>query len=135
MFTANIKGAAKKGGKLLSKTLEKANQLLEVKAALEQLSIETSVQSSVSTYSSMSECDSDGESGVMDQDQDRVDRLGRKEREASHETLSTTVTSADEFVWIDSHNRCVVCRTIIIEIIDKYLLLQTCRGSTPALVH
>ena len=72
---------------------------------------------------------------LMDQDQDRVDRLGRKEREASHETLSTTVTSADEFVWIDSHNRCVVCRTIIIEIIDKHLLLQTCGGSTPALVH
>ena len=104
MFPANIKGAAKKGGKLLSKTLEKANQLLEVKAALEQLSIETSVQSSVSTYSSMSECDSDGESGVMDQDRSA---LGRKEREASHETLSTTVTSADEFVWIDSHNRYV----------------------------
>ena len=103
-FSATSKGAAKKGGKLLSKTLEKANQLLEVKAALEQLSIETSVQSSVSTYSSMSECDSDGESGVTDQDHDRV-ALGRKEREASHETLSTTVTSADEFVWIDSHNR------------------------------
>ena len=30
----------KKGSKLLSKNLEKANQLLEVKAALEQLSIE-----------------------------------------------------------------------------------------------
>ena len=30
----------KKGSKLLSKNLEKANQLLEVKAALEQLSID-----------------------------------------------------------------------------------------------
>ena len=50
-----------KPGKLLSKTLEKANQLLEVKAALEQLSIENSMQSSVS-YSSMSEYDSEMES-------------------------------------------------------------------------
>ena len=91
----------------MSKTLEKANQLLEVKAALEQLSIDGGVQSSVCTYSSMSEDnDSDGESGVTDQDQDqRHTRVSRKEREASHETLSTTITSADEFVWIDSHNR------------------------------
>lgn len=92
----------------MSKTLEKANQLLEVKAALEQLSIDGGVQSSsVCTYSSMSEDnDSDGESGVTDQDQDqRHNRVSRKEREASHETLSTTITSADEFVWIDSHNR------------------------------
>ena len=85
-----------KGGKL-SKTLEKANQLMEVKAALEQLTIENGVQSSHSAYSSLSE-DSDGETGGEE-------RLSRKEREASHETLSTTVTSADEFVWIDSHNR------------------------------
>ena len=108
LLTGPSKAALKKGGKLLSKTLEKANQLLEVKAALEQLSIDGGVQSSsVCTYSSMSEDnDSDGESGVTDQDQDqRHNRVSRKEREASHETLSTTITSADEFVWIDSHNR------------------------------
>ena len=93
----SVKGG-RKGGKL-SKTLEKANQLMEVKAALEQLSIENSVQSSVShsMYSSLSE-DSEAEAGGEE-------RLSRKEREASHETLSTTVTSADEVVWIDSHNR------------------------------
>ena len=90
--------AGRKGGKL-SKSLEKANQLMEVKAALEQLTIENSVQSSISAYSSLSE-DSEGECGGEE-------RMSRKEREASHETLSTTVTSADEFVWIDSHNRLV----------------------------
>jgi len=86
-----------------SKSLEKANQLLEVKAALEQLSIDnnnTSIHSSVSTYSSMSDCDSE-------QGSQQLEDKCRKERETSHETLSTTVTSADEFVWIDSHNRLV----------------------------
>ena len=97
-FPGSGKAGGRKGGKL-SKTLEKANQLLEVKAALEQLTIENSVQSSLSAYSSLSE-DSEAEAGCSE-------RLSRKEREASHETLSTTVTSADEFVWIDSHNRLV----------------------------
>ena len=86
-----------------SKSLEKANQLLEVKAALEQLSIDnnnTSIHSSISTYSSMSDCDSE-------QGSQQLEDKYRKERETSHETLSTTVTSADEFVWIDSHNRLV----------------------------
>jgi len=85
----------------ISKSLNKANQLLEVKAALEQLSIanNTSIHSSTSTYSSMSDCDSEG----FMQDDERI----RKNRESSQETLSTTVTSADEFVWIDSHNRLV----------------------------
>ena len=85
----------------MSKTLEKASQLLEVKAALEQLSIEKSSVSNYSTYSSMSE-------DLEEEEEERHSRdRQRKEREASHETLSTTITSADEFVWIDSHNRLV----------------------------
>ena len=75
--------------------------LSQVKAALEQLSIGNSLSLHSSTsYSSMSECEEEEE----DEDEGR----GRRRRvESSQETLSTTVTSADEFVWIDSHNRLV----------------------------
>ena len=69
------------------------------------MSFENGVTGSVSTYSSMSECDQDSDH-EQDTDMERPGHvLSRKERDASHETLSTTVTSADEFVWIDSHNR------------------------------
>ena len=92
----------------MANTLEKANQLMEVKAALEQLKVETGLHSSGDTYSSLSE-DSEAESGLTAEAERMGERHGfsRTARGASHETLSTTVTSADEFVWIDSHNRLV----------------------------
>ena len=100
-----------RGSKLVANTLEKANQLMEVKAALEQLKVENSQHSSADTYSSLSE-DSEAESGMTGELGERPgegerNRFSRTARGASHETLSTTVTSADEFVWIDSHNRLV----------------------------
>lgn len=66
LFSAQFdrkKGNIVRGTKLVANTLEKANQLLEVKAALEQLKVETSHQDSGDTYTSLSE-DSEAESGL-----------------------------------------------------------------------
>ncbi|XP_023349205.1 ankyrin repeat and BTB/POZ domain-containing protein 2 [Eurytemora carolleeae] len=110
-----------------AKGLEKANQLLEVKAALEQLSfgnISSShggINSSSSTFSSMSEYESEPDSSDMHEVQER----NRKCRASSQETLSTTVTSADEFVWIDSHNRLVEVQQVPWTAEDIHKVLQT----------
>lgn len=53
-------------------------------------------QTSTSTYSSLS--------AGSEIEQNAVSRIGRY---SSLETVNTNITSADEFVWIDSHNRLV----------------------------
>lgn len=68
--------------------------LEDVKAAIQQLTMRS--QTSTSTYSSLS---AGSESSV-----EPVRRHGRY---SSMETINTNVTSADEFVWVDSHNRLV----------------------------
>ena len=69
-----------------------------MKAALEQLSMGKSLSLHSSTsYSSLSEAE----------EEEEEEGKRRRRVESSQETLSTTVTSADEFVWIDSHNRLV----------------------------
>lgn len=67
--------------------------LEDIKTALQQLTMRS--QTSTSTYSSFSagsECS------------EPLRRLGRH---SSIETINTNITSADEFVWVDSHNRLV----------------------------
>lgn len=68
--------------------------LEDIKAAIQQLTMRS--QTSTSTYSSLSAGSESSEPAVR--------RLGRY---SSIETINTNVTSADEFVWVDSHNRLV----------------------------
>uniref|UniRef100_A0A1I8NA82 BTB domain-containing protein n=2 Tax=Musca domestica TaxID=7370 RepID=A0A1I8NA82_MUSDO len=67
------------------------NGLEDIKLAIQQLTMRS--QTSTSTYSSISS-----------ESSEPARRLGRY---ASLETVNTNVTSADEFVWVDSHNRLV----------------------------
>lgn len=78
----------------LSLTLESASGLEDIKQAIEQLTMRSQgsrTSYSTSTYSSMS--GSEGEP------------VRRLMRHSSLETINTNVTAADEFVWVDSHNR------------------------------
>ncbi|XP_018020102.1 uncharacterized protein LOC108676527 isoform X2 [Hyalella azteca] len=80
----------------LSLTLESATGLEDIRLAIEQLTIRSQgsrTSYSTSTYSSMS--GSEGESNR------------RLVRHSSLETINTNVTAADEFVWVDSHDRLV----------------------------
>ncbi|XP_042210223.1 ankyrin repeat and BTB/POZ domain-containing protein 2-like [Homarus americanus] len=80
----------------LSFTLESASGLEDIKQAIEQLTMRSQgsrTSYSTSTYSSMS--GSEGEP------------VRRLMRHSSLETINTNVTAADEFVWVDSHNRLV----------------------------
>lgn len=67
--------------------------LEDIKAAIQQLTLRS--QTSTSTYSSLS---------AGSESSEPARRLGRY---SSMETVNTNVTSADEFVWVDSHNRLV----------------------------
>ncbi|XP_055528311.1 ankyrin repeat and BTB/POZ domain-containing protein 2 isoform X2 [Wyeomyia smithii] len=67
--------------------------LEDIKLAIQQLTMRS--HTSTSTYSSLS-------AGSESSEPER--RLGRY---SSLETVNTNVTSADEFVWVDSHNRLV----------------------------
>lgn len=67
--------------------------LEDIKLAIQQLTMRS--QTSTSTYSSLS---------AGSESSEPARRLGRY---SSLETVNTNVTSADEFVWIDSHNRLV----------------------------
>lgn len=69
------------------------NGLEDIKLAIQQLTMRS--QTSTSTYSSLS---------AGSESLEPARRLGRY---SSLETVNTNVTSADEFVWIDSHNRLV----------------------------
>lgn len=69
------------------------NGLEDIKAAIQQLTLRS--QTSTSTYSSLS---------AGSESSEPARRLGRY---SSMETVNTNVTSADEFVWVDSHNRLV----------------------------
>nr|XP_027207185.1 ankyrin repeat and BTB/POZ domain-containing protein 2-like [Penaeus vannamei] len=80
----------------LSLPLESASGLEDIKQAIEQLTMRSQgsrTSYSTSTYSSMS--GSEGEP------------VRRLMRHSSLETINTNVTAADEFVWVDSHNRLV----------------------------
>ncbi|XP_036326380.1 ankyrin repeat and BTB/POZ domain-containing protein 2-like isoform X1 [Rhagoletis pomonella] len=67
--------------------------LEDIKLAIQQLTMRS--QTSTSTYSSLS---------AGSESSEPARRLGRY---SSLETVNTNVTSADEFVWVDSHNRLV----------------------------
>lgn len=67
--------------------------LEDIKLAIQQLTMRS--QTSNSTYSSLS---------AGSESSEPARRLGRY---SSLETVNTNVTSADEFVWVDSHNRLV----------------------------
>jgi ankyrin repeat and BTB/POZ domain-containing protein 2 len=67
--------------------------LEDIKTAIQQLTLRS--QTSTSTYSSLS---------AGSESSEPARRLGRY---SSMETVNTNVTSADEFVWVDSHNRLV----------------------------
>lgn len=67
--------------------------LEDIKQAIQQLTMRS--QTSTSTYSSLS---------AGSESSEPVRRLARY---SSMETINTNVTSADEFVWVDSHNRLV----------------------------
>ncbi|KAG5672149.1 hypothetical protein PVAND_002302 [Polypedilum vanderplanki] len=67
--------------------------LEDIKTAIQQLTLRS--QTSTSTYSSLS---------AGSESSEPARRLGRY---SSLETVNTNVTTADEFVWVDSHNRLV----------------------------
>ncbi|XP_014278294.1 ankyrin repeat and BTB/POZ domain-containing protein 2 [Halyomorpha halys] len=67
----------------------------DIKLAIQQLTMRSHTSNSTSTYSSLS--GSEGSEPVV----------RRLIRHSSLETINTNVTSADEFVWVDSHNRLV----------------------------
>lgn len=69
------------------------NGLEDIKMTIQQLTLRS--QTSTSTYSSLS---------AGSESSEPARRLGRY---SSMETVNTNVTSADEFVWVDSHNRLV----------------------------
>lgn len=79
--------------------LESASGLDDIRQAIEQLTLRSQgsrTSYSTSTYSSMSGSESEP--------------VRRLIRHSSLETVNTTasaVTAADEFVWVDSHNRSV----------------------------
>ncbi|XP_076362217.1 ankyrin repeat and BTB/POZ domain-containing protein 2-like [Tachypleus tridentatus] len=76
--------------------LEGASGLEDIRNAIEQLSVRTHgsrTSYSTSTYSSMSGSESEP--------------VRRLIRHSSLETINTNITSADEFVWLDSHSRLV----------------------------
>ncbi|XP_068907517.1 ankyrin repeat and BTB/POZ domain-containing protein 2 isoform X3 [Tenebrio molitor] len=68
--------------------------LEDIKLALQQLTMRSHTSSS--TYSSISAGSESSEPAVR-----------RLMRHSSLETINTNITSADEFVWVDSHNRLV----------------------------
>ncbi|KAB0803695.1 hypothetical protein PPYR_00665 [Photinus pyralis] len=68
--------------------------LEDIKMALQQLTMRS--HTSTSTYSSVSAGSESSEPAVR-----------RLIRHSSLETINTNITSADEFVWVDSHNRLV----------------------------
>lgn len=72
----------------------KSDGLEDIKLAIQQLKMQS--RTSTSTYSSLS--------AGSEIEQAAVSRL---DRYSSLESVNTNVTSADEFVWIDSHNRLV----------------------------
>ncbi|XP_076304276.1 ankyrin repeat and BTB/POZ domain-containing protein 2-like isoform X2 [Tachypleus tridentatus] len=79
----------------LSLQLE-GNGLEDIRSAIEQLSVRTHgsrTSYSTSTYSSVSGSESEP--------------VRRLIRHSSLETLNTNITSADEFMWLDSHSRLV----------------------------
>lgn len=67
--------------------------LEDIKSAIQQLTMRS--QTSTSTYSSLS---------AGSESSEPARRLGRY---SSMETINTNVTAADEFIWVDSHNRLV----------------------------
>ncbi|KAF5308313.1 hypothetical protein FQR65_LT06307 [Abscondita terminalis] len=68
--------------------------LEDIKLALQQLTMRS--HTSTSTYSSVSAGSESSEPAIR-----------RLIRHSSLETINTNVTNADEFVWVDSHNRLV----------------------------
>jgi len=79
--------------------------LEDIKLAIQQLTMRSHTSNtgySTSTYSSLSGSES-SEPAVR-----------RLMRHSSLETINTNVTSADEFVWVDSHNRYVAEINIVV---------------------
>ncbi|XP_044582479.1 ankyrin repeat and BTB/POZ domain-containing protein 2 isoform X2 [Cotesia glomerata] len=88
--------------------------LEDIKLAIQQLTMRS--HTSTSTYSSLSGSES-SEPAVR-----------RLMRHSSLETINTNVTSADEFVWVDSHNRLVELQSLPWSHHDVLRVLQTGRA-------
>lgn len=73
--------------------------LEDIKLALQQLTMRS--HTSTSTYSSVSAGSESSEPAVR-----------RLMRHSSLETINTNITNADEFVWVDSHNRYYLRRLV-----------------------
>lgn len=91
------------GEKRLSENVpNRVRHLLDVKSAIERLNIETAFSDEDSATSSSSA----KSSSSLDSSPHSGHHFNVRPNHGST-TLNTTVTSADEFVWIDSHNRLV----------------------------
>ena len=86
---------------------DNVNHLLDVKAAIERLKLQSADEENSShSSSSYSSTGSDNDQNAASS---KYHHTGsQNQQHLSQETLNaSTVTSADEFVWIDSHNRLV----------------------------
>ncbi|KAL1122546.1 hypothetical protein AAG570_002876 [Ranatra chinensis] len=79
-----------------AKLVPSGSGIEDIKLAIQQLTMRSHTSNSTSTYSSLSGSEGSSEPAVR-----------RLIRHSSLETINTNVTSADEFVWVDSHNRLV----------------------------
>jgi ankyrin repeat and BTB/POZ domain-containing protein 2 len=104
-----------------------AGGLEDIRLAIQQLTLRS--HTSTSTYSSLS-AGSDLADGAVAA---RVARAPRLVSHSSLETVNTNVTSADEFVWVDSHNRFEITTVfkIGIEMCYNDILFQI--GRTPTI--
>lgn len=82
--------------------------LEDIKLALQQLTMRS--HTSTSTYSSVSAGSESSEPAMR-----------RLMRHSSLETINTNITNADEFVWVDSHNRYNLSSFSLIIYLLKYL--------------
>ena len=104
----NISVAADKLGDEADRSKDNnINHLLDVKAAIERLNLHTPLDEQCSHSSSSYSSTSVGSESEPQANNSPKAPRGKGSKNLSQETLNTTVTSADEFVWIDSHNRLV----------------------------
>lgn len=93
--------------------------LEDIKLALQQLTMRS--HTSTSTYSSVSAGSESSEPAMR-----------RLMRHSSLETINTNITNADEFVWVDSHNRypsvCEEIREMFIRLFLDSSNCSICRG-------
>ncbi|KAJ8675265.1 hypothetical protein QAD02_011051 [Eretmocerus hayati] len=108
--------------------------LEDVRAAIQQLTMRS--HTSLSTYSSLSGSESSTTNAPATKnanDQKSHHTQARLVRHSSLETVNTNVTSADEFVWVDSHSRLVELQQLPWTHHDVLRVLQN--GRTQQYMH